>query len=69
MTAEAVEPIVSTEVVEEHGRFVVLLHVVFADGVVGHRMGDYHSRARAEMAARIIKSTAERQAPADWGMS
>jgi hypothetical protein len=62
------EPFVSTEVVEEQGRFVVLLDVVFADGAVRHRMGDYHTRAKAELAAKIIRATAEREASPGWGM-
>ncbi len=68
MTAGA-DPVVTTEVVEERGRFVVLLHVLFPDGVVTHRLGEHHTRARAEQAARIFKSTAERESPPDWGMS
>ncbi len=62
------EPFVSTEVVEESGRFVVMLHVVFDDGAVRHRMGDYHTRARAELAAKIVRATAEREAGPGWGM-
>lgn len=62
------EAVVSTEVVEHRGRFVVVLHVLFTEGVVEHRLGEYHTRARAELAARIAKSTAEREPPPDWGM-
>ncbi len=62
------EPFVSTEVVEESGRFVVMLDVVFTDGAVRHRMGDYHTRARAELAARIVRATAEREAGPGWGL-
>ncbi len=62
------EPFVSTEVVEENGRFVVLLDVVFADGAVRHRMGDYHTRAKAELAAKIVHATAERDPGPNWGM-
>jgi hypothetical protein len=58
---------VSTEVVEESGRFVVMLDVVFPDGAVRHRMGDYHTRARAEFAAKILRATAEREAGPGWG--
>jgi hypothetical protein len=61
------EPFVSTEVVEESGRFVVILDVVFHDGAVRHRMGDYHTRARAEFAAKIVRATAERDAGPGWG--
>ena len=57
------DPFVSTEVLEECGRFVVVLDVVFADGAVRHRLGDYHTRAKAELAARIVLATAERDNP------
>ncbi len=62
------EPFASTEVVEESGRFVVMLDVVFADGVVRHRLGDYHTRARAELSAKLYRATAEREAGPGWGM-
>lgn len=62
------EPFASTEVVEEAGRFVVMLDVVFADGAVRHRLGDYHTRARAELAAKLVRATAEREAGPGWGM-
>jgi hypothetical protein len=62
------EPFASTEVVEESGRWVVMLDVVFADGAVRHRIGDYHSRAKAEVAARLVQATAEREAGPSWGM-
>lgn len=58
---------VSTEVVEESGRYVVMLDVVFRDGAVRHRIGDYHTRARAELAARVVRATAERDAGPGWG--
>ncbi|MEM9515189.1 MAG: hypothetical protein AAGA42_10065 [Actinomycetota bacterium] len=62
------EPFASTEVVEEAGRFVVMLDVVFPDGAVRHRVGEYHSRSKAEVAAKFIKATAERNAGPGWGM-
>lgn len=62
------EPIVSTQVVEESGRFVVVFDVLFTDGVVRHRLGDYHTRAKAEFAARLFKATADRQPGPGWGM-
>ncbi len=62
------EPLVMTEVVEENGRFVVMMEVVFLDRAVQHRLQSYHTRARAEMAARIMRSTAERDHGPDWGM-
>lgn len=63
------EPYVSTEVLEESGRFVVVIDVVFADGAVRHRLNSYHTRARAELAARIVHATAERDHGPDWGMT
>jgi hypothetical protein len=63
------EPFVSTEVVEERGRFIVVLDVVFEDGVVRHRLQSYHTRAKAELAARIVRATADRDHRPDWGMS
>ncbi len=63
------EPFVSTEVLEESGRYVVVLDVVFADGAVRHRLQSYHTRARAELAARIVRATAERDHRPDWGMT
>lgn len=62
------EPYTSTEVVEESGRFVVMLDVVFPDGVVRHRLGEYHSRSRAELAAKLYRATADRDAGPGWGM-
>lgn len=56
----AADPFVSTEVVEERGRFTVVLTVVFDDGAVQHRLQSYHTRAKAELAARIVRATAER---------
>ncbi len=58
----------SAVVLEEAGRFVVVLDVVFPDGVVRHRLGDYHTRARAEVAAKWYQATAEREAGPGWGM-
>ncbi len=61
-------PFASAVVVEEAGRFVVMLDVVFPDGVIRHRLGDYHTRARAEVAAKWFQATAEREAGPGWGM-
>lgn len=58
----------STEVLEENGRFVVVLDVVFPDGAVRHRLQSYHTRAKAEYAAKIARSTAERDHGPEWGM-
>ena len=69
MSEREPEPFVSAEVIEERGRFVVQMSVVFGDGAVTHRLQSYHTRARAEMAARIFRATAERDHGPDWGMS
>jgi hypothetical protein len=62
------DPLVSTEVVEERGRFVVVFDAVFPDGAVRHHVQSYHTRARAELAARLMKAAAERKQPLEWGM-
>lgn len=51
---------VETVVVEERGRWAVDIVVVFDDGVVRRRIDTYHTRARAELSARLIKRGAER---------
>ena len=58
----------TADVIEERGRFTVVLEVVFLDGVVRHRLQTCHTRARAELAARIMRATAERDHRPDWGM-
>ncbi|MEZ0357748.1 hypothetical protein [Mycobacterium sp. SA01] len=55
---EAVD--VQTVVVEERGRWAVDIVVVFADGVVRKRIDTHHTKARAELSARLIKRAAER---------
>ncbi|MEO1063341.1 MAG: hypothetical protein AAFZ07_18145 [Actinomycetota bacterium] len=69
MSGSSGDPFVQTEVVEERGRFTVVLDVVFPDGAVRHRMQSYHTRGRAELAAKIMQATAERDHGPDWGMS
>lgn len=68
MNAVSNDPLVSTDVIEESGRFTVVLDVVFPDGAVRHRLQSYHTRQRAELAARIMRATAERDPRPDWGM-
>lgn len=51
---------VATVVVEEDGRWVVEIVVVFADGVVRKRINSHSTKARADLAADLIKRTAER---------
>ncbi|AQT82929.1 hypothetical protein B1R94_18895 [Mycolicibacterium litorale] len=57
-TDEALD--VQTVVVEERGRWAVEIVVVFADGVVRRRIDTHHTRARAELSAKLIKRAAER---------
>jgi hypothetical protein len=63
------DPFVNTEVIEERGHFTVVLDVVFDDGAVRHRINTYHTRAKAELAARIVRAAAERDHRPDGGMS
>ncbi|PND57970.1 hypothetical protein CRM90_10640 [Mycobacterium sp. ENV421] len=58
-TDEALD--VQTVVVEECGRWAVEIVVVFADGVVRKRIDTHHTKARAELSARLIKRAAERE--------
>ena len=62
------DPLVSTDVIEENGRFTVVIDVVFSDGAVRHRLQSYHTRAKAELAAKIMRSTADRDPRPEWGM-
>ncbi|MCA4724958.1 MULTISPECIES: hypothetical protein [Mycolicibacterium] len=51
---------VQTVVVEDRGQWAVEVVVVFADGVVRNRINTYATKARAELAAGLIKRGAER---------
>ena len=51
---------VQTVVVAERGQWAVDIVVVFADGVVRKRINIHRSRARAQLAADLIKRAAER---------
>ena len=51
---------VQTIVVEENGRWAVDIVVVFADGVVRKRINTHHTKARADIAADLIRRAAER---------
>lgn len=55
---EAVD--VQTVVVEERGRWAVEIIVVFADGVVRKRIDTHATKARAELAADLIRRAAQR---------
>ncbi|MGV0992572.1 MAG: hypothetical protein ACOYBX_01955 [Mycobacterium sp.] len=51
---------VQTVVVEDRGQWAVEIVVVFADGVVRKRINTHRTKARAELAADLIKRAAER---------
>lgn len=51
---------VQTVVVEEDGSWVVEIVVVFADGVVRKRINSHFTKARADIAADLIRRAAER---------
>ncbi len=51
---------VQTVVVEERGRWAVEIVVVFSDGVVRKRINTHATKARAELAADLIRRAAER---------
>jgi hypothetical protein len=51
---------VQTVVVEESGRWAVDIVVVFADGVVRKRINTHFTRARADIAADLIRRAANR---------
>lgn len=51
---------VETVVVEEHRQWHVEIVVVFDDEVVRRRVGTYFTERRAQIAADLIKRTAER---------
>ena len=61
------DPVTGCSIVEEAGRWVLYLDVVFADGAVRHRVQTYHTRAQAEVAARYVHAAAERDLRPDWG--
>jgi hypothetical protein len=50
----------SARVVQERGRWVVLLDVVLASGAVSRRVGEFPDHRRAGQAARIIERNAIR---------
>lgn len=51
---------VQTVVVEECGRWAVDIVVVFADGVVRKRINTHATKARADIAADLIRRAANR---------
>ncbi len=55
------EKYVRTEVKNESGRWVVYLEVGDTESSVEHRIQEYSSKRKAEIAAGLIKRAAERE--------
>lgn len=55
------EKYVRTEVIEERGQWVVYLEVGDSESCVRHRINAYHKKSLAEIAAKWIKRTAEKE--------
>lgn len=51
---------VDTLVTHDEGRWVVDIVVMFADGIVAHRVASYATRRRAEQAADAMRRAADR---------
>ena len=52
---------VRTEVVAESGQWVVYVEIGNLEGSVRHRIESYHRKSLAEIAAKWIKRTAEKE--------
>jgi hypothetical protein len=57
------EKYVRTEVIKERGQWVVYLEVGDTESSVRHKINAYHKKRLAEIAAKLIKKTAEREEP------
>jgi hypothetical protein len=55
------EKFVRTEIIEERGRWVVYLEIGDSENSIRHRINDYHKPNLAELAAKWIKRTAEKE--------
>lgn len=51
---------VASEVIEENGRFVVYLETITKHSTVKHRINDYPTRRKAEIAADLMRRCADR---------
>jgi len=60
--------LVQSEVVLEHGAWVVYLEVWFEDGIERKRIGSYLSESRARVAARWITWAARREITPPTGL-
>lgn len=57
------EKFVRTEIIEERGQWVVYVEVGDSESSVRHRINAYYKRSLAEIAAKWIKQTAEKENP------
>lgn len=57
------EKFVRTEIIEERGQWIVYVEIGDSESSVRHRINDYHKKSLAELAAKWIKRTAEKQLP------
>ncbi|MBX7172527.1 MAG: hypothetical protein K1X72_16285 [Pyrinomonadaceae bacterium] len=55
------EKFVRTEIIEERGQWVVYLEVGDSERSVRHRINAYYKKSLAEIAAKWIKRTAEKE--------
>lgn len=55
------EKFVRTEVIEERGQWVVYIEVGDSESSVKHRINAYHKKSLAEIAAKWIQRTAEKE--------
>jgi len=59
------EKFVSTEIIEDRGQWIVYLEVGDSENSIRHRINSYHKKSAAELAAKWIKRTAEKELPGD----
>ncbi len=57
------EKFVRTEIIEERGQWVVYVEIGDSESSVKHRINAYHKKSLAEIAAKWIKRTAEKERP------
>lgn len=55
------EKFVRTEVIEERGQWVVYVEVGDSESSIRHKINVYHKKSLAEIAAKWIKRTAEKE--------
>lgn len=55
------EKFVRTEIIEERGQWVVYVEVGDSESSIKHRINAYHKKSLAEIAAKWIKRTAEKE--------